>query len=583
MKVLTFIFKTSYPFKHILLLMLFGILVMALDANIRPYIIKLLIDKASDFRVENFIFLAGIYVASQFLRSIFHSTVDWCATLFSAKYREHVSHLFLKRITKYSYNFFQDNMSGNITARVSDAFNFIPQIVVVVLFDFIQFIILTVISLTILAQIDWLFSLIALIWIVIFVSSISFFFILADQYNKNYASTRPKIFGFFSDYFSNIISVWCFSTEKSEYERFKSITADFVKKALLFGKFLRKFHFIQGFITTLYMMLILVLLGTLSIKNKVTPGDFALIFLMNYKISDMLSSISQQINAFFVNWGVVGQAIKILDYEIELVDKVSARDLVITKGEICFEKVIFNYKGAESLFQDNSIIIHSGQKVGLVGYSGAGKSTFANLILRLYDVTGGNILIDNQNIQDVSLQSLRRAISIIPQDPSLFHRTIGENIKYGNDKATNEQIIKAAKEANAHDFITKLKDKYNSIVGEKGLKLSGGQRQRIAIARAILKNAPILILDEATSQLDSMTEKEIQLSLWKLMQGKTTIVIAHRLSTLLKMDRILVFDKGKIVEDGTHSELLKNNGLYRKLWDAQVGEFLPENNNSNQE
>jgi len=246
----------------------------------------------------------------------------------------------------------------------------------------------------------------------------------------------------------------------------------------------------------------------------------------------------------------------------------------IKMKQITFDHVKFHYKGTEPLFQDKSIEIKAGQKVGLVGYSGGGKSTFVHLILRLYDVTDGTILIDGQNIKSVTQDSLRENIAMIPQDPSLFHRSLIENIRYGRIDATDAEVVEAAAKAHAHEFIERLPQGYDSLVGERGVKLSGGQRQRIAIARAILKNAPILILDEATSQLDSVTENLIQDSLWELMQNKTTVVIAHRLSILLHMDHILVFDKGKIVEDGTHSKLLAKGRLYKNLWDAQVGGFL---------
>jgi ATP-binding cassette subfamily B protein len=267
---------------------------------------------------------------------------------------------------------------------------------------------------------------------------------------------------------------------------------------------------------------------------------------------------------------------------LEIVDKPNATILNCTHGKIRFDKIKFHYKGTAPLFQNKSIEIKAGQKVGLVGYSGGGKSTFVNLILRLYDITDGAILIDGQDIRDVTQDSLRTSIALIPQDPSLFHRSLMENIRYGRIDATDEEVILAAKKAHAHEFIEKLSQSYDSLVGERGVKLSGGQRQRIAIARAILKNAPILILDEATSQLDSVTESSIQESLWELMQNKTTLVIAHRLSTLLHMDRIIVFDKGVIVEDGTHAELLTNNGLYRTLWKAQVGGFLPDKKNEDE-
>ena len=236
----------------------------------------------------------------------------------------------------------------------------------------------------------------------------------------------------------------------------------------------------------------------------------------------------------------------------------------------------FHYATGVSLFNDKSVVIAPGQKVGLVGYSGAGKSTFVNLILGVYSFQSGQILIFGQDINCVNQSSLRRAISMIPQDPSLFNRTLMENIRYGRPDATDEAVIAAAKQAHAHEFITALDDGYHTCVGERGTKISGGQRQRIAIARAILKNAPILILDEATSQLDSQTEKDIQESMQVLMQNKTSIVIAHRLSTLLDMDRILVLNRGMIVEDGTHQSLLRSDSLYKKLWDAQIGGFLPD-------
>jgi ATP-binding cassette, subfamily B, bacterial len=240
-----------------------------------------------------------------------------------------------------------------------------------------------------------------------------------------------------------------------------------------------------------------------------------------------------------------------------------------------FENILFHYKDAEPLFHNKSVVIMPGQKVGLVGYSGSGKTTFVNLVLRLYDVTSGSILIDGQDIRDVTQKSLREAISIIPQDPTLFHRSLMENIRYGKTDASDEDVIKASKQANIHEFISKLPKGYESLVGERGVKLSGGQRQRVAIARVMLKNAPIVILDEATSQLDSITESTIRESLRILMQDKTAIVIAHRFSTLMYMDRILVFDQGKIIEDGSHKELLKKKGIYKSLWDVQIGGFLP--------
>jgi ATP-binding cassette subfamily B protein len=310
------------------------------------------------------------------------------------------------------------------------------------------------------------------------------------------------------------------------------------------------------------------------VTQTMTPGDFVLVLTLNLRIVETFWNIAKEMRDFWEKTGDVVQGLAVIQVPLEIKDKPNAPQLSVPKGEIVFENVQFQYHGAESLFEHKSVIIKPGQKVGLVGYSGSGKSTFVNLILRLFDVTAGNIKIDGQDIREVTQDSLHEAIAMIPQDPSLFHRSIFENIVYGRRDATNEEVIKAAKRAHAHDFIISLSGGYDTQVGERGVRLSGGQRQRIAIARAILKNAPILILDEATSQLDSVTEGEIQQSLWDLMQHKTSLVIAHRLSTLLSMDRILVFDKGCIVEDGSHQELLNQDGLYKQLWEAQIGGFL---------
>ena len=242
----------------------------------------------------------------------------------------------------------------------------------------------------------------------------------------------------------------------------------------------------------------------------------------------------------------------------------------MTHGKIAFDRVQFKYKKGQNLFVDKSVTIPGGAKVGLVGLSGSGKTTFVNLLLRFYDIDSGKITIDGQNIKEVSQESLRSQIAIIPQDPVLFHRSLMENIRYGRLDATDEEVISCAKKAHCHDFIQNLRDGYDSLVGERGVKLSGGQRQCIAIARALLKNAPILIFDEATSSLDSVTESYIQKSLPSLMEDKTTIMIAHRLSTLQYVDRILVFNEGKIVEDGAHSQLIALNGHFKTLWSMQA-------------
>ena len=303
----------------------------------------------------------------------------------------------------------------------------------------------------------------------------------------------------------------------------------------------------------------------LRIKDLITLGDFALILGLSLEVSFTVWTSLEDIDYLNKAIGICKQSLKTLLVPLNVEDKDDATKLNVPKGEIIFSNVKFHYNGAKSLFENLNVTIKPGEKVGLVGYSGSGKSTFINLILRIYDINDGQILIDNQNINACTQDSLRNCISMISQEPSLFDRPIKENIRYGRLDATDKQVIEAAKRPHAHEFIIKIPENYDLSIGERGVKLSGGQRQRIAIARAILKDAPILIMDEATSALDSITEHLIQESLDHLMQGKTTLVVAHRLSTLLNMDRILVFDEGKIVQDGTHSDLLKIDGLYGRV------------------
>lgn len=309
-------------------------------------------------------------------------------------------------------------------------------------------------------------------------------------------------------------------------------------------------------------------------QGIVSTSELVYIFYTSWGLTMMAWISGMELPNFFSEIGVCNQALSLINTKYEVQDTKNAKILEVKKGEIIFDNVTFSYKKGENIFKSKNVIIKPGEKVGLVGLSGDGKTTFINLILRFFDVKSGKITIDNQNIKKVTQDSLHENISMVPQDTSLFHRSLMENIRYSRVDATDQEVIEASKKAHCHEFITKLDEGYNTLVGERGIKLSGGQRQRIAIARAILKDAPILILDEATSALDSVTEKYVQESLHYLMKKSTTIVIAHRLSTLSEMDRILVFDKGTIVQDGTHKELLDSEGHYKEMWDMQVGGFL---------
>jgi ATP-binding cassette subfamily B protein len=479
-------------------------------------------------------------------------------------------------ILNSSNQFFHDNLSGRLSSQITMLADNIERILHRIASDFIRGFSLLIIAFISTYYVNPTFFYVLALW---FLAFTAFSVLMSKQLVKLsdiHGDSESVISGQLVDNITNVSTIRIFARRISEVlrlDRALQLTrTTFQTKEL----FLLKLNSVQGLLIAIMLAFMVYFLIQLYAKQLISVGDFALILGLSMEVAHITWYTMSQVDEFNEAVGKCKQSLSYLIVSQDIQDEENAGALHVTKGQIAFKDVKFHYKGTEPLFQNKSVTIESGQKVGLVGYSGSGKSTFANLILRLYDVTDGHIYIDGQDIREVSQDSLRRNIAMIPQDPSLFHRSLMDNIRYGRIEASDQEVMLAAQKAHADEFINKLPQGYESPVGERGVKLSGGQRQRIAIARAILKNAPILILDEATSQLDSITETHIQESLWDLMQGKTTLVIAHRLSTLLHMDRILVFDKGKIIEDGTHAELLKNNSLYKKLWHAQVGGFLPD-------
>ncbi|MGE3771240.1 MAG: ABC transporter ATP-binding protein, partial [Bdellovibrionales bacterium] len=326
----------------------------------------------------------------------------------------------------------------------------------------------------------------------------------------------------------------------------------------------------------LLQITVLLLAVWLYQQSAISVGDVATALGITAMVAANIWWLLHVSTFFFSRFATIQEALDTIMQKHEVVDAPNAAVMQATKGAITFDNVTFAYGSNKVIFDNLSLEIPAGQKVGLVGYSGSGKTTFVRLILRLFDIQRGQIKVDGQDVAAVTQDSLHNAISFIPQDPELFHRTISENIAVAKPGVTQADIEEAARRARAHDFIIALPNGYDSVVGERGVKLSGGQRQRIAIARVALRDAPVLVLDEATSALDSVTEIEVQDSLTDLMRDRTTIVIAHRLSTLKHMDRILVFDEGRIVEDGRADDLLAKGGIFKTLWDTQVGGFLPD-------
>ncbi len=486
-------------------------------------------------------------------------------------------------IHRHSFNFFQDNFSGTIAKNITALSDKIESLIYDYSAQIIRGITQTITALILMYFIHPAFTIILFTWVLLFTAGSSLCIKKIALLSDEYAESQSVVTGEIVDSVGNFSNVKIFGAGVYEASYLQKSLNILKKKFVTKEWFLTKLFVMQGFAWITLFGLMLFMLIKLKLNQQITIGDFVLIFSLTHYVAENIWWLTETIGQINDAIGTSKQSLRSLFTPIEITDKSDAKPLRITQGEIVFDKVHFHYHGNTQLFQNKSITIKPGEKVGLVGYSGSGKSTFVHLILRLYDIIDGTIKIDGQDIRGVTQKSLHEHIGMIPQDPSLFHRSLMENIRYGQVSAGDEEVMAAASSAHAHEFIKKLPLQYDSLVGERGIKLSGGQRQRIAIARVILKNAPILILDEATSALDSVVEKEIQESLLELMSKKTTIVIAHRLSTLLKMDRVLVFDNGVIVEEGSHNALLKQNGLYKTLWEAQVGGFLPDKQSGNTE
>ena len=569
------------PYPFTIIVMVTVAIVFAAQTSIFPYILKLMVNRLiAEPEADPFIALSGlviIYLATSFALSTAFRFYDYFVNYrMVPSLRKKISTHCIEHLLKLSHQFYQNNFAGSLGSKVSELVMAVPDLLQILVDRFFSHGLALIIAIFTLWSVNARFALILLIWCTIFLSVAFLVSRNLTRLAADWAFKGHRVTGRIVDTLSNMLTVRLFARGKSEDAWLtasidaaigaeKALELCYLKLWILYG---------YGFFVAQCFNFYFLLQGRSD--GWITVGDFALVLALNGSVMEFLWKMTQEFSKFSKLKGRIQQDLVDLMVAPEIQDREGAKELVLTQGEITFDKVHFQYKDAEPLFQQKSATIRPGQKVGLVGYSGSGKTTFVNLILRLYDVASGRIVIDGQDIQEVTQDSLHQAIGMIPQDPSLFHRTLMENILYGRQGATKKEAINAAKRAHAHEFIQDLPHGYDALVGERGVKLSGGQRQRIAIARAILKNAPILILDEATSQLDSVTESYIQDSLWELMQGKTTIVVAHRLSTLLHMDRILVFDKGKIMEDGTHQELLAKGGLYKTLWDAQVGGFLPE-------
>ncbi|WP_435237004.1 ABC transporter ATP-binding protein [Psychromonas sp. PT13] len=482
-------------------------------------------------------------------------------------------------LLKQSISFYQDDFAGRIATKVMQTALAIRETVMKLL-DVIVYIAVYFISMVVMiAKADLRLIIPMLCWLVIYTLLQIHFIPRLRAIATKQADARSTMTGRIVDSYTNISTVKLFAHSDSESQYAKQgmqAFLDTVYKQMRLATAVSVSVHTANYLLAFAISALSIYLWT---QSAITVGAIAIAISLSLRLNGMSQWIMWELSALFENIGTATDGMRTLAKPNDIEDKIDAQPLKITQGAIDFNKMSFHYGESKGVITDLDLHIQPGEKIGLVGRSGAGKSTIVNLLLRFYDVEKGSIEIDNQNIGHVQQESLRLNIGMVTQDTSLLHRSIRENILYGRPDASEEELIKATKQAQAHDFILGLTDNfgntgYDAQVGERGVKLSGGQRQRIAIARVLLKDAPILVLDEATSALDSEVEAAIQESLNKLMQGKTVIAIAHRLSTIAAMDRLIVLDEGKVIEQGSHHDLIKQGGIYAELWSHQTGGFL---------
>lgn len=562
----------------------YGLLPIAQIAEniLSPLLIASILTKLAQGNIAELSFqkVAPIIVAIVFLELFALLLANYAIRIFWRFEEDVMRDLSIKsfrHLSSMSYRFFSDRFSGALVSQVNKFVGAFERFADVMTWNVYRLVVMIVAACIVLAPKAPIVVIAILLLTSLYVPLVWFFRKRLTPLNRKWSEAETKKNGLLADSISNILAIKAFSNESKEITRYrKKSDAVYSHSIKTMTKNMNQ-ELVTGAIqVTLYVSVIGFSIW-LATTGRIAVGIIYLCLDYIRTILMRLWDLNGTFRAITRLFGDANDMTEIFMISPEIADKTDAKKFTVTKGELSFDKVTFTYPEAkEALFHNFNLHIKHGQKVGLVGHSGSGKTSITKLILRFMDIQSGNITIDGHNIADMKQSDLRDAISYVPQEPLLFHRTIAENISYGKDQATLEEIKTAAKKAHAHEFIVDLPEGYDTLVGERGVKLSGGQKQRIAIARTFLKNAPIIVLDEATSALDSESEVLIQDALLRLMEGKTAIVIAHRLSTIQRMDSVIVLARGSIEEQGNHETLLNYKGIYADLWKHQSGGFIKE-------
>ena len=568
-----FFWYVSKPHKFWMFISVVFVIIAATLGSGVSYLFKLIVDSVEKGDIESVLFWGLIFPTVLFIIQILYRLSGFSAANWVTRTSKTATDSLNDYILKHNHSYYTNRFGGSISSKIRNVFGaiegIIPDFLWAQLASFVGFFITFLLILTVDSLSALLFVLLLFILFLVNKSMA----VKKAELSKLSAEANTILGGRVVDSISNISAVRQYAKRTHEFVGLSDLTNK--RKIAHFNNWIytEKILIVNVVILFIFSISMFYIIVNKLESGSISTGDFVMVVALMFNISGSLVFIGRAFNSMAKTVGELREGLDDLLVNYEVVDSQDAKPLITKEGEIIWKNVNFRFED-DAVFSGFNLNIKGGQRIGLVGSSGAGKTTFVSLLLRQHDIQGGEIIIDGQDISKVTQDSLRKSIAVVPQEPALFHRTIRENIIYGKPEATMEEVFEVAKKAHAHEFIEKLKDGYDTLVGERGVKLSGGQKQRVAIARAMLKDAPILILDEATSALDSESEVLIQQALHKLMEGKTVIAIAHRLSTLREMDRIIVMQSGEIIEDGNHNTLKNNGGVYAKLWGHQSGGFL---------